>query len=147
MTIGNEAEVAQEAEPAGQRPGRHRLDQHQRRGALRVERGEVERDVGAEAVPGDDRARRALGIEQPRQVVAPFAHADRAAVARSGGAAQIGPQDAPVLEPRALGEVPPARPVARQAVQEDDASVFKAPADCAARALAGCPPCAPGSRP
>src|SRR6185295_10021347 len=70
----------------------------------------------AQAVAGDDRR----SIEQPRQVVAPLVHADPAAIGRAGGATQTGAQQAPILQSGARGEIPPARAVARQPVQEDE---------------------------
>ena len=57
---------------------------------------------------------------QRGEIVAPLAHPHRASVGRARGAAQVRAQDAPVSEASALGEIPPARAVARQAMQEDD---------------------------
>lgn len=82
-------ERAQGAHAAAQRRGKGRVDQGESERPIAMACGEMQRDVRAQAVTDEQRARASLGIEQRAKVLAPALHAQPVARERAAVAAQV----------------------------------------------------------
>src|SRR5207245_6803626 len=102
-----------------ERVRQHRLNEHESENRPGIAPGELDGDVGAETVAGDDGPRCALRFEDRGEVGAPLVHPDPPAVERATVAAEVRAQDVPVRPERRVGdELRPAGEVAAETVEQ-----------------------------